>query len=165
MGIRRLVKHIYRRNRSHVTFSRYCDIKTKIWKWPEWRHSGRKGRGQNHRQNLRFRYQIELGLCTVCRQHSLLFYWMSPGTQPYRWFSQYALASDRIIFCRLFLILTKQTKNCNIFETCNHRRECTARLAMATFWHTFRHDGNFSPCLARVGGGFLSFDLPSRAKL
>ncbi len=48
-----------------------------------------------------------------------------------------------------------------------HRREGTNRLAMATFWRTFHHDGKFSP--AWWGGGVhthsLSRYLPSRAKL
>ncbi len=48
----------------------------------------------------------------------------------------------------------------------NHRLEITNRLAMATFWSTFIHDGKFSP---GKGGGVhalpLSLYLPSRAKL
>jgi hypothetical protein len=41
------------------------------------------------------------------------------------------------------------------------------RLAMATFWHTFHHDGEFSPALGGWGVHALPFSLylPSRAKL
>ncbi len=43
------------------------------------------------------------------------------------------------------------------------RQECTNRLAMATFWRTFYHDGKFRP--AWWGWWVHALRLPSRAKL
>ncbi len=54
----------------------------------------------------------------------------------------------------------------------NHNRKSTNRLAMATFWrtfHTFHHEGKFSPAWCGWGEGGvhalpISLYLPSRAK-
>ncbi len=110
-----------------------------------------------------------LSLCFLGKKNS----WSSKlFSDPICPFSTCWFIYSRLVFCKrvsgikrfYFVIISSQIER--RYKYINGIEHRVHRVAMATFWHTFHHDGKISP--AKWGGRHtlpLSLYLPSRAKL